>query len=347
MAANQQLSSAGLAKVEQFRTNMSAALGVDASKQFSITPSLVQTLQELIQLDGSPFLQQINVAPVGELKGQKLFMGQGGLLAGRTNVSLGERTPNNYSQLTDKEYELHSVETNVGLPYALIDSWAKFKDFADKWNALVRKSIANDRVRVGWWGTHAAEQTNATLYPNGEDIAPGWLHQIRLYNSGSQYMPGTTVSGGTPTHNIILGSADFPNLDYLVSLAKAKVDPVFRDDPDLIAFISRDLVSFEEQAYWKINGRTPQQKEILADNPNKLLQNYGGLPSYSIPFMPDGTILISDFKCLSIYHQDTSWRRLIRDWAPRNRYEDFSSRNEGYVVEDFRECSLVDGITTA
>lgn len=356
MAAAQQLSAAGRKRVAEFIQQTGKALGVNASEQFTIEPSLLQTLQPLIQLDGSPFLQRINVMPVPELKGQKLFMGQSGLLARRTNTGLHDREAANYSNLSNRDYDLHSVEANVGLPYQLVDSWAKFPNFSALWNDTVRKAIANDRVRVGWHGTHAATETDPDTYPNGEDVAPGWLAQIRAYNSGSQYVAGTTVSGNTTTHHVVLGGTEaaaatasrtwYPNLDYLVNLAKAKIDPVFITDPDLVVFISQDLVSYEEAQFYKVAGRLPQQKQILESDPNRLLQNYGGLPAYSIPFMPNGTILVSCFKCLSIYYQDTSWRRLIRDWAPRNRYEDFSSRNEGYVCEDFRECSLVDGITT-
>jgi P2 family phage major capsid protein len=351
-----QLTTQGRQLVSQFVQQIGEVLGVDATMQFTIEPGPLQTLNELIVLDGTPFLQAINVAGVPELKGQKLFMAQGGLIAKRTKIDAShERVPKDYSNLTNRDYELVSIESDVALGYALIDMWAKFPNFAALWNQTVRKAIANDRVRVGFWGVEAtANASDPVEFPNGEDLAPGWLQQIREYNSGSQYLAGTTVSNASPpvtTHVVVLGDTTYPYLDYLVSLTKAKIDPVFINDPDLVVLISQDLVSYEEAAIFKAIGHTPQQKDIiLANQPdglanNRLFKNYGGLPSFSIPYMPDGVVLVTSLSNLSIYYQTTSWRRLIRDYAPKNQYQDFSSRNEGYVVEDFRKTSLVDGIT--
>jgi P2 family phage major capsid protein len=339
MGAGHQLSEAGRQRVDQFIKQTGQTYGVDATRQFTVTPSISQELQPLIVLDGSPFLQMINVIGVSELKGEKIFMAQDGLVSKRTNTTANDRVPTDYSALTNKTYELFPTETDVALGYATIDAWAKFPNFAAMWNATVRSAIANDRVRIGWHGLSAATATNRTTYPNGEDVNIGWLKQIRDYDSGAQYVDG---SGGA----VVIGTADFPNLDYLVSVAKARIDLVYRNSPDLVALISADLASTEEAEYYRKAGRKPDQKEVLLTE-GRLIRNYGGLPSYSPPFMPNGVVLVTSLNNLSIYYQDTSWRRLIRDWAPRNRYEDFTSRNEGYVVEDFRKTSLVDGITAS
>lgn len=321
--------------------------GQDATQQFTIEPSVLQTLNELISLDGQPFLQQINVVGVPELKGQKIFLGQGGLVSKRTLIdATHERVPVDPVTMTDASYELFQVETDVAITYAMIDVWAKFPNFAALWNEVVRKKIGNDRLRVGWHGTSAATlaSTDPVTNPNGEDLLVGWLEQIRQWNSGSQYVEGTTA-GTPPTYNVVLGSTTYPNLDYLVSVTKARIDPVYLNDPSLVALISQNLALYEEAHIYQESGRLPVQKLPLTQDPTALLRNYGGLPSYSPPFLPDGVILITPLKNLSIYYQSTSWRRMIRDWAPKNRYEDFSSRNEGYVVEDPRATSLVDGVT--
>jgi P2 family phage major capsid protein len=335
-----QLSQAGRAAATLMFQQISQALGVDATHQYTIDPSVLQTLNELIVLDGTPFLNYINVTGVPELKGEKIFMAQGGLISKRTKIDDShERVPKDYSGLTDRLYELFSIETDVALAYALIDAWAKFPEFAQLWNSTVRKAIANDRVRVGFNGVSHADTTDPTTYPNGEDICVGWPQQIRVYDTGSKYVDG---AGGA----VVLGTPTFPNLDYLVSVTKARINPIFINDPDLVALISQDLSSFEEAQYWYKSGRKAEEKGLLLDD-GRLMRNYGGLPSYSIPFMPNGMVLVTSFKNLSLYYQTTSWRRLIRDWAPKNRYEDFTSRNEGYVIEELRKVSLVDNIQTA
>jgi P2 family phage major capsid protein len=339
VSAGHQLSEHGRKQIDAFIAQIGQVYGVDATRQFTVTPTIAQELQPLITLDGAPFLQQINVMPVAELKGEKIFLDVSSLVSKRTDTGSNDRVPTDPSALTNKTYELFPTETDVALPYATIDSWAKFPNFAALWNALVRKAIANDRARIGWHGIAHATPTVPGTYPNGEDVNIGWLKQIRDYNSGSQYVDGSEGA-------VVIGTADFPNLDYLVSVAKARIDLVFRNSPDLVALISANLASTEEAEYFRKNGRKPENKELLLTD-NRLIRNYGGLPSYSPPFMPDGVVLVTSFKNLSIYYQDTSWRRMIRDWAPRNRYEDFTSRNEGYVVEDFRKTSLVDGITVS
>lgn len=338
MSRNTQLSAETRAKIAAFVSQTAKLYGAEGTQEFTIAPSMLQSLNELLVLDGSPFLQQINVMPVTELKGEKVFLSTTGLVSGRALIdATHERVPTDPSDLSNKQYELHSIESDVALSYAKIDAWAKFPNFAALWNATVRQAIANDRVKVGWHGVEAAEVTDKSTNPNGEDVSLGWLEQIRVYNGGAQYVDG---SGGA----VLLGGTEFPNLDYLVNITKSRIDPVFINDPDLVAFVSQDLASYEEAQFYLKAGRKAEDKTALLQ-PNQLLRNYGGLPSFSIPFMPAGTILVTSYNNLSIYYQDTSWRRLIRDYAPKKRYEDFTSRNEGYVVEDLRKASLVDGIT--
>lgn len=340
MARNTSLSEFARKKVIEFVSQTGKLYGADATQEFTVLPSMLQELNQLLVLDGSPFLQKINVMPVSELKGEKIFLSATGLVSGRALIdATHERVPVDPSDLSNKMFELFSIESDVALPYAKIDAWSKFPNFAALWNATVRQSIANDRVKVGWHGLAAADVTDKSANPNGEDVASGWLQQIRGYNTASQYVDGSDGA-------VLLGSSTFPNLDYLVNVTKSRINQVFINDPDLVAFISQDLASYAEAQFFLKAGKNAEQKDLLLQ-PNQLLKNYGGLPSFSIPFMPNGTILVTSYNNLSIYYQDTSWRRLIRDWAPKKRYEDFTSRNEGYVVEDFRKTSLVDGITTS
>ena len=73
-----QLSDTGRNRVAEFLAATAALHGAPApvggDLKFSVSPSVLQTLQELMVLDGSGFLQQINVMSVPEMKGERLFM---------------------------------------------------------------------------------------------------------------------------------------------------------------------------------------------------------------------------------------------------------------------------------
>jgi len=56
---------------------------------------------------------------------------------------------------------------------------------------------------------------------------------------------------------------------------------------------------------------------------------------------------VTSLKNLSIYWQDTSWRRQQIDNPKKDQYEDFNSRQEGYVVEIEEKAALIENITYA
>lgn len=315
-----------------------ALYGVSVGETYSATPTIAQTIFDTIMEQGNPFLKKINVIPVTDVSGDKVGMGISGLIASRTDTSGdGERNPINPLQSGSHPYYLNKVDSDIGIPYALIDMWSKFPDFRTRYNNYVKNAIANDLLRVGWNGISAAATTNKTAHPNGEDVNVGWLEQIRTYNGGSQHLIGTT---GVP---VVLGSNDFPTLDSLVFDAIGRLPVWYQDDPSLVALISKDLLNYEKtRLYGKV--LTPFQKEVVD---NEKVEYYGGIPFERPPFLPASGILVTPLANLSIYYQDTSWRRTQFDNAKKDRYEDFNSRNEGYVVEDFNATSFIEHVTLA
>ena len=71
--------------------------------------------------------------PVDEVKGQKVGVGVSGSIVSRTDTSgSGSRSGEDVSKTNAKPYECHQQDSDVLIPYALMDSWAKFKNFAEK-----------------------------------------------------------------------------------------------------------------------------------------------------------------------------------------------------------------------
>lgn len=308
-----------------------------SSKMFSVEPSIAQELNEAITAK-SDFLQRINVIPVDEIKGEKVFSGVSGPVTGRTNTKTTDREAKDASALDNNQYELSSTESDVGLPYAKIDAWAKFPDFHQKYSAAVQKQIALDRIMVGFHGTHAAEQTDITKYPLLQDVNKGWLQQLREQAPQQVLKEGVKDSG-----KVTLGAGgDYANLDALVHDTKQMVDERLRDGGDLVAIIGSDLLAADKAKLYTKQGDTPTEKERIEDA--QVIATYGGLPSFSVPFFPVNVVLVTSWDNLSLYFQDSSWRKQTVDNPKRSRVEDYNSRNEGYVIEQLEKIALTENV---
>ncbi|WP_338522424.1 phage major capsid protein, P2 family [Pseudomonas batumici] len=305
-----------------------------AREEFNIEPSMAQTLNDKITLS-SAFLQRINIVPVRELRGQKVILGLNGPSTGRTDVNRADREPKNLLDLNGLEYELFDTQSDVALPFATIDAWAKFPDFAQRYSKAVHTGMALDRIMIGWHGTHAAADTNPVAYPMLQDVNKGWIQLVR-----EQAPEQILIEGATPGKIQIGGTGDYPNLDALVHDVSLMIDEVFRGSGDLVALIGRDLLSHEKGKLYAAQGRTPTEKERV--EMAQVIATYGGLPSYTCPFFPPKGVVVTSFNNLSIYFQDTSWRRHLLENPRRSRTEDYNSRNEGYVVEQLGKFASIE-----
>lgn len=330
--------------------NTARAFGVpvgnpSAGQHYAATPSVAQTIYEKIVEDGNPFLSRINVVPVSELKGDKVGMSLTGRVASRTDTSgAGERTPKHLANTDAKGYELYPTEFDVALKYALIDAWAKFPDFAARYMRLVRQAIGNDMLQTGWTGTSVAATTNIGANPLLQDLNKGWLQHIREFDSGSQRLLGGAkgVAGA-----VTLGESDeaiggFVNLDVLAQAAREMLPIYHRNNPNLVLIAGSNVLSYQQETYYKTNGNTPTEKAVLN---GEITRAYDAMPSFYAPFFPASSILVTTLSNLSIYYQDSSVRRLQKDKPEKNEVQDFNSVNLGYVVEDEELCALVENIT--
>jgi len=331
------LSAFGAQMYAELQLAIAESYGVNlATKQFSVDPTIAQELNEAITAK-SDFLQRINVIPVTEIKGQKVFLGVSGPVTGRTNTKTKDREAKDASALDQSTYELSSTESDVGLPYAKIDAWAKFPDFHQKYSAAVQKQIALDRIMVGFHGTHAADQSDIEQYPMLQDVNKGWLQQLR------EQAPQQVLEEGKVAGKVTLGpNGDYANLDALVHDTKQMVDERLRDAGDLVAIIGSDLLAADKAKLYAKQGEMPTEKERIEDA--QVIATYGGLPSFSVPFFPVNGVLVTSWDNLSIYFQDSSWRKQTVDNPKRSRVEDYNSRNEGYVIEQLEKIALTENV---
>lgn len=331
------LSAYGAKMFSQLQFAIAETYGVDlATKMFSVDPTIAQELNDAITAK-SDFLARINVIPVTEIKGQKVFIGVSGPVTGRTNTNSKDREAKDASALDQTTYELSSTESDVGMPYAKIDAWAKFPDFHQRYSAAVQKQIALDRIMVGFHGTHAAPQTDIAQYPMLQDVNKGWLQQAR------EQIPAQVLKEGKVAGKVTLGAGgDYANLDALVHDTKQLVDERLRDAGDLIAIIGTDLLAADKAKLYSKQGDTPTEKERIEEA--QVIATYGGLPSFSVPFFPVNGVVVTSWDNLSIYFQDSSWRKQTIDNPKRSRVEDYNSRNEGYVIEQLEKFAMTENV---
>lgn len=338
MARN--LSAYGAQMFAKLQLAMAESYGVDlVSQHFSVDPSITQELNDAITAK-SDFLERINVVPVSEIKGEKIFIGTNGPVTGRTNTKTTDREAKDASGLTDNMYELHDTQSDVGLPYAKIDAWAKFPDFHQRYSAAVQKQIALDRIMIGFHGTHVAIDTDITKYPLLQDVNIGWLQILRTQ------APHQVLAAGKVAGKIVIGAGgDYANLDAAVHDAKQLVDERLRENGDLVAIIGSDLLAADKAKLYSKQADTPTEKERI--ELAQVIATYGGLAAYSVPNFPVNAILVTSFDNLSIYYQDSSWRKQSVDNPKRSRVEDYNSRNEGYVVEQLEKAGLMENVEVA
>ena len=332
-----QLSAKGAKHYAELQDAIAETYGVErASKMFSVDPSVAQELNDAITAKAD-FLERINIVPVSEIKGEKVFIGVNGPVTGRTNTKTTDRQAKDASALENTTYELVDTQSDVGLPYAKIDAWAKFPDFQDRYSVAVQKRIAQDRIVIGFHGTIAAIQTDLEANPKLQDVNKGWLQQLR------EQAPQQVLKEGATPGKVTLGAGgDYANLDALVHDTKQMVDEILREDGDLVAIIGTDLLAADKAKLYTKQGDTPTEKERIENA--QVIATYGGLPAFSVPNFPVNAVLVTSWDNLSIYFQDTSWRKQTVDNPKRSRVEDYNSRNEGYVIEQMEKIALTENV---
>lgn len=312
---------------------------VRAEKAFAVEPSIQQKLNNK-QQESSAFLKAINIAPVTEMKGEKLGLGVSGPIASRTNTTTTDRATKDPTTLDAQGYECVQTNSDTHVSYAKLDMWAKFADFQTRMRDQILKRQALDRIMIGFNGTSVAAATNIATNPLLQDVNKGWLSHIRGFDTGSHVLDEGEVEAG----KIIIAAAggDYKNIDALVFDAAHNLLPSWaREDTELVAILGSDLL--HDKFFPLVNSDLDPTETMAAD----LIigaKRVGGKKSVQVPFFPSNSILITRLDNLSIYEQDGRRRRTIVDNAKRDRIETYESSNDAYVVEDFDYACLIENV---
>jgi P2 family phage major capsid protein len=313
-----------------------------ATQTFAAEPTVQQNLETRIQ-ESSDFLGQINIIGVDELKGEKVGLGVSGTIASRTDTSgAASRQPRDVSSTDSRGYECKKTDFDTAIPYALLDAWAKFPDFQTRLRDAIVKRQALDRLTIAFHGTSAAANTDRANNPLLQDVNIGWLQHYRTD------APARVLKDGKADGKIVIGNtaeSDYNNLDALVFDAVSNlIDPWFRKDPGLVVILGRALV---HDKYFPLVNKEQPATEKLATDLILAQKRMGGLQPIEVPYIPDGSMLITSLSNLSLYWQITGRRRYLKEAPEKNRIENYESSNDAYVVEDYGFGCLVENIELA
>lgn len=329
-----------------------------ATVKFSVAPAVEQKLEEKIQ-ESSEFLSQINIQGVPAQTGEKVGVTVTRPLASRTNTAGGNRrTPTDPTDTTDDGgYTCKQTNFDHAIKYAKLDAWRHRPEFQTLLRDVILKQQGRDRIMIGFNGTSAAAATNVGNNPLLQDVNEGWLHKIRTHAAERVLLDGALTAGATQAiyvasgvevvdgdaTNVATADADFANLDALAFDALDLLDPWHRSDTDLVVIVGWKLVKDKYSNLLQAAGDTATEHEA-AHRILTLPKQLAGKRAVIVPFFPEDAMLITSLDNLSIYWQEETRRRQIKDEPALDQIENYESVNEAYVVEDYGRCALVENV---
>jgi P2 family phage major capsid protein len=331
----------------------------DSSVRFSVAPAISEKLEENIQ-QSSDFLTKINIVPVPDQEGKKIGLGVTRPIASRTKTDSAtgkKRNPTDPTDTGDKgRYRCEQTNSDVAIRYEKLDQWGHKPEFQTIYRDSIVKQQGRDRIMIGWNGVDCAEDTDVQAFPLLQDVNYGWLYKIRKYAparhlESGEVDPTTKNAQGVVTHQgkIYVGDGeigvdvDYANLDAVAYDAVQLLDEWHRTDTDLVVIVGADLV---HQKYMNvINAAGDKATEMEArDRILTLPKTIGGKTAVMVPFFPPNALLVTSLDNLSIYVQDNTRRRQLRDEPDYDQVADYNSVNESYVVEDYGRSGFVENI---
>ncbi|EPU8564535.1 phage major capsid protein, P2 family [Yersinia enterocolitica] len=313
------------------------------TKQFTVAPVVAQTLENKIQ-EASDLLKRINVHVVPEQEGQRVGIGVSGPIANRNTSNTVRREPNSPETIEDNgTYRCEQTNSDTYISYARLDAWAGKRDFKNRVTNQIILRRALDRIMVGFNGLTVAAKSDFATNPLLQDVNIGWLQKYRQF-SPQRVMGDVSVSTRDEENKLITKGA-YGNLDALAfDAVNSLIDPWYQDDTGLIVICGRKLLA---DKYFPVlntvSGSNPHT-EALAGQMLVSQKQIGGMQTYRAPYFPANAMMITTFENLSIYVQEGTHRRTIKEEPEFNRVTTYESDNEAFCIEDYGLGCLIEGI---
>lgn len=330
------------AALHGYMQQIAAINGVDdPAQKFAVTPTVQQKLESKMQ-ESSDFLGRINIVGVTAQEGQAVAIGVSGPIAGRTDTSsTGERQTRDVHTTEADSYKCVQTNYDTHLRYALLDAWAHLPDFQPRVAAQILRRQALDRIMIGWNGTSVAATTNIVTNPLLQDVNKGWIQKLREGKPANVISEIEAASGKIKIGAAVDLDEGYKNLDALVFDMIGSLDPWYQEDGDLVAICGRKLLS---DKYFTIVNGADVATEMVASDVLMSTRRLGGLPAVRVPHFPANACMVTKLSNLSIYYQKDARRRQMENNPKRDRFENYESSNDAYVIEDFGAAVYAENI---
>lgn len=313
----------------------------DPSIKFNVAPTVQQKLESKMQ-ESSEFLGRINLVGVTAQEGQAVGIGVSGPIASRTDTrTTGERETRDVHTTEADGYKCIQTNSDTHIRYDLIDAWAHLPDFQTRVAAQILRRQALDRIMIGWNGSSIALNSNRVTNPLLQDVNKGWVQKLREGKAANVISEIAAASAKIQIGDAVTAANGYKNLDALIFDLCTGLDPWHQDSAELVAICGRKLVS---DKYFTIVNRSDTNVETQAGEVLMSTRRLGGLQAITVPHFPSNAVMVTPLKNLSIYWQKDARRRHMIDNPKKDRFENFESSNDAYVIEDFGAAMYAENI---
>lgn len=291
---------------------------------YSLTAPRSTALRNAI-LESSALLKQLTVMDVPYPQGQVVTVGEGTLRTGRKKT--GRFTKG--SGISGNEFMLVETDSCCVITWEQLAVWGNSGSqgqFIQMMNNTAVLNFATDMLRIGFNGTHIAEDSDPDTFQNGEDVNIGWHQFVKNWVAEDAKKRANRII----TAPVRLGvGGDYLSLDAAGSDLVRALPTKYQDDPGLIILVGADLVAAEEVRLY--NQEDKPTENVAAQ---KLSKNIAGRPAIVPPFMPGKRMVATTLKNLQILTLMNSRRRKAEDVGDRKQFENSYWRYEGYALGD-------------
>ncbi|EHI7917532.1 P2 family phage major capsid protein [Salmonella enterica] len=266
------------------------------------------------------FMSQINYKKVYYGQPHNFTIGDLGLSTGRA----GEDRFIRESSLNNNKPEVYEFDTGEVINWSDLMNIQNLTSNLNLGIVLMRtlfNKLFIDDARIGFWGTHAGGLTDPKLYPNGEDVAPGWHEIARKESDGKQIVSDAVTIGN---------GGDFPNVDAAaLHLINTRIPAAYRSDPRLVVMVGHELAAKERMRLFNTANGAGHIEAASAWG-----STVAGKFAFIPPHMPGGRLCVTMLNNLHINIAADTFKPEFAVDDNNKRFRASALRYQGYGLTD-------------
>ena len=307
-----------IAKFNEYKNNLDAdkGTGVYYSHDFEKVENILKQ-----GIGKNAFLRLITVKFVDDIHNKAYELSLP--LVSTTDIEKHERTPKNYIQ-GNVPFECKQINLDVNLPYADLDKFAEV-DFEQAINNELGAEFSQDLVMIGFHGKQRANDSDPEQNPLGQDVAKGWIAQLKEHN---QTLDASTHQG--------------KSINAVIKLAIEKLPLKLRESGALVAICGTNVMPNT-----RVNIGYDDLKNGTHNNVMPMQTLMGGLKAVNVSYFPRNGIFITPLANLAVYFKQDTARLFFKNEPEKSAEEVYFSVNLDFLLENHRHAVYIDGLEVA